>query len=209
MLVGELYENYNSLTKPPRITFLRVILVLVDFSKSNFRLRKVILGSARMSVFSLTCEKSNSRTTENFIFLTCRTQFECPAARTAARPPGRTAGRPNGRTARLTAPDGPPNGPDGPPNGSARRSRRPSAPAVQPNQTKNNDTPTIASLGYTGPSYISDWGRIYNSRRFCQRKCNSHDIEIYWILYKCEKSISRSKENCSQRELLSFFSWQR
>ena len=74
-----------------------------------------------------------------------------------------------------------------------------------PNQTKNNDTPTIASLGYTGPSYISDWGRIYNSRRFCQRKCNSHDIKIYWILYKCEKSISRSKENRSQRELLSFF----
>ena len=39
-------------------------------------------------------------------------------------------------------------------NGSGRQSRRPSAPAVQPNQTKNNDTPTIASLGYTGPSYI-------------------------------------------------------
>ena len=58
--------------------------------------------------------------------------------------------------------DGPPNGPDGPPNGSGRRSRRPSAPTVQPNQTKNNNTPTIASLGYTGPSYISDWGRIYH-----------------------------------------------
>ena len=28
----------------------------------------------------------------------------------------------------------------------------PSALAVQPNQTKNNYTPTIASLGYTGPS---------------------------------------------------------
>ena len=108
---------------------------------------------------------------------------------------GRTDGPPNG-------PDSPPNGPNGPPNGSGRRSWRPSAPAVQPNQTKNNDTPTIASLGYTGPSY---WGRIYNSRRFCQRKCNSHDIEIYWILYKCEKSISRSKENRNQQELLSFF----
>ena len=59
------------------------------------------------------------------------------------------------------------------------RGKTPSAPAVKPNQTKNNDTPTIASLGYTGPTYISDWGRIYNSRRFCQRKCNSHDIEIY------------------------------
>ena len=54
---------------------------------------------------------------------------------------GRTTRRPNGRTAHLTAPDGPPNGP---------------APTVQPNQTKNNDTPTIASLGYTGRSYISD-----------------------------------------------------
>ena len=55
--------------KKKRITFLRVILVLVDFSKSNFRLRKVILGSARMLVFSLTCEKSNSRTDENSIIL--------------------------------------------------------------------------------------------------------------------------------------------
>ena len=36
-------------------------------------------------------------------------------------------------------------------------------------------------------------------------KRNSHDIEIYWILYKFEKSISRSKENRNQRELLSFF----
>ena len=61
-----------SLTKPTRITFLRVILVcqkfrlfLVDFSKSNSRLRKVILGSARILLFSLACEKSNSRTDEN------------------------------------------------------------------------------------------------------------------------------------------------
>ena len=36
-------------------------------------------------------------------------------------------------------------------------------------------------------------------------KRNSHDIEIYWILCKCEKSNSRSKENRNQRELLSFF----
>ena len=142
---------------------------------------------SRKKSCSLTCEKSNSRTDENLIFLplsVARGSSVRPPGRPASgRPDGRTAartaGRPNGRTARLTAPDGPPNGPDGPPNGSGWRSRRPSAPAVQPNQTKNNDTPTIASLGYTGPSYISDWGQIYNSRRFCQRKCNSHDIEIY------------------------------
>ena len=77
-------------------------------------------------------------------------------ARSSRVPPdARTAGPPNSS-------DGPPNCPDGPPNGSGRRSRRPSAPTVQPNQTKNNNTPTIASLGYTGPSYISDWGRIYH-----------------------------------------------
>ncbi len=74
-----------------------------------------------MLVFSLTCEKSNSRTDENCIFLpifvrkkdyVCRTRFECPAARTAGRPNGRTArltartARLTARTARLTAPDG-------------------------------------------------------------------------------------------------------
>ena len=80
----------------------------------------------------------------------------------SVRPPGRTAGRtPERPDGPPNGPDGPPNGPDGPPNGSGRRSRRPSAPTVQPNQTKNNNTPTIASLGYTGPSYISDWGQIY------------------------------------------------
>ena len=63
---------------------------------------------------------------------------------------------PNCQDGLPNGPDGPPNGPDSPPNGSGRRSQRPSPPALQPNQTKNNDTPTIASLGYTGPSYISD-----------------------------------------------------
>ena len=44
---------------------------------------------------------------------------------------------------------------------------------------------------------------------FLKEKRNSHDIEIYWILCKCEKSNYRSKENRNQRELLSFFYWQR
>ena len=114
-----------SLTKPTRITFLRVILVcqkfrlfLVDFSKSNSRLRKVILGSARILVFSLTCEKSNSRTDEN-----CHIRGEKHTIRVSGRPavrppgrldawlPGRSAGRPDGRPAART---------DAPPNGSAR-----------------------------------------------------------------------------------------
>ena len=150
-----MYENYNSLTKPPRITFLRVIFVLVDFSKSNFRLRKVILGSARMLVFSLTCEKSNSRTDENFIFLplsvTCGSSVRPPGRDgrpPAARTDGRTPEQPDGPDGSPNGPDGPPNGPDGPPNCSVRRSRRP-APTVQPNQTNNNVTHTRESLATT------------------------------------------------------------
>ena len=57
-----------SLTIPTRITFLCVILVchkfrlfLVHFPKSNSRLRKAILVSTRILVFSLSCEKGNSR----------------------------------------------------------------------------------------------------------------------------------------------------
>ena len=62
-------------------------------------------------------------------------------------PPNGPDGPPNGLDGLPNGPDGLPNGPDGLPNGSGRRSRRLSAPTVQPNQTKNNDTPTIASLG--------------------------------------------------------------
>ena len=106
----------------------------MDFSKSNSRLRKVILGSARILVFSLTCEKSNSRTDEN-----CHIRGEKhtirvsgrPAARSPGRLAARTLGRPPGRTPRLTA---------------RMTVRRPSAPAGQPNQTKNNVTPTIVRL---------------------------------------------------------------
>ena len=61
----------------------------------------------------------------------------------SVRPPGRLhgrrPGRPDARTACLTAPDDPP-------NGFGWRSRRLLAPAVQPNQTKNNYTPTIARI---------------------------------------------------------------
>ena len=65
-----------------RITFLCVILVcnkfrlfLVDFPKSNSRLRKTILVDTRIIVFSQSCEKSNSRIYENFIFEGRNIQF--------------------------------------------------------------------------------------------------------------------------------------
>ena len=64
--------------------------------------------------------------------------------------------------------------------------RRPAAPAGQPNQTKNNVTPTIVRIA------------------FLMEKRNSHNIQIYGILCKREKSNSRSNENRNQRKLLSF-----
>ena len=67
---------------PTRITFLCVILVchkfrlfLVDFPKSNSCLRKAILVATRILVFSLICEKSNSRIYENVIFEGRNKQF--------------------------------------------------------------------------------------------------------------------------------------
>merc|ERR1712208_225665 len=69
-----------------RITFLRVILVcpkfrlfLVDFSKSNSRLRKAILAQTRIAYFSLSLSGK-----KDYVFRTwfeCRTRFECPAGR--------------------------------------------------------------------------------------------------------------------------------
>ena len=79
---------------------------MLDFSKSKSRLRKVILGSARMLVFSLYCEKSNSRTDENFISLPSSVgggSSFWPPGRTAGRPNGQNPERPDARTARLTA----------------------------------------------------------------------------------------------------------
>ena len=108
----------------------------------------------------------------------CRTRFECPpgAPNGSGRPAGRMArltvpdglpngpdgppngpdsppngldGPPNGLDGPPNGPDGLPNGPDGPPNGSGQRSRRPSAPTVQPNQTNNNGTHMLKSLETT------------------------------------------------------------
>ena len=99
-----------------------------------------------MLVFSLTCEKSNSRTDENCIFLpifvrkkdyVCRTWFECPAARTAGRTPERPHGPPNGPDAPPNGPDGPPNGPDGPPNGPDGPPNGPDSPPNGPDGPPN------------------------------------------------------------------------
>ena len=125
-------------------------------------------STARITLFSSTSRITFLINCENYSLLS---NFETDALPNGpASPPNGLGGPPNGL-------DDPPNGQGGPPNAPGRRSRRPPASTVVPNQRMDNVTPIFLS-----------WDQ-YSSKQERLKGCLSRELHFSYESRKSQRGL--------------------